>query len=701
MALKEGSKDKIITEEILERYPEHREKVLKAYEFIKDKHGNQKRASGEAYIIHPIEVAKILADMNMDITSIVSAFLHDVLEDTDTSYDDLVRKFGRDVADIVEGVTKIGKLKFKRAEEAQAENFRKLLLAMSKDIRVMVVKLADRLHNMRTLKYLRKEKQIRIARETLEIYAPIAHRLGVWSIKTELEDLAFMYLYPKEYQRVRSFISESRDKLKEYLEKFVVPPVKEILRKNGIEATLQYRSKHLYSVWQKTIRKNIRLEDVHDILGVRVIVNSIAECYSVLGLIHSLFTQVPGKFKDYISVPKSNLYQSIHTTVVAPKGKMVEFQIRTYEMHERAEKGIAAHWAYKEGVRAQEGETFVWLRDLVESIQGSKDANELLDNIKRDLFYEEVFVFTPAGDIVVLPKGATPVDFAYRIHTDVGNSCKGAKVNGRIVPLDYKLRNGEMVEIITSPGGKPNPAWLNFVVTSRAKNKIKQYIKQLDRERYLTEGRKLLEKIRQKMGVSHEELIESLRKRVRFNEEEELLLALGSGKLSLLRLYKLLERKEQKTSRVQREGRGVISLEGLEGVEYRVAHCCMPVPGDEVYGVVVKGKGLVIHEKGCSNLKSIMLSSSERVFKVKWQAKGKFKTRIRLEVKDRLGILSDVTSEIAKRGSNVFQSKSASLSNGTASMEFVIDVEGKKHLQELMRSLKEIEGVDKCTRFYK
>lgn len=701
MAVKESSKDKILIEEIINRYPQDKKKIMKAYRYIKTKHEGQKRASGEDYIVHPIEVAKILSELNMDSASVISALLHDVLEDTDASYEEIEREFGKDIADIVDGVTKIGKIRFRRVEEAQAENFRKLMLAMSRDIRVIVVKLADRLHNMRTLKYLRKDKRVRIARETLEIYAPIAHRLGMWSLKTELEDIAFMYLYPKEYDRVKGFISSSREQLREYLQKFVIPVVKEALDKNRIQAVIQYRSKHLYSVWQKTIRKNIRLEDVHDILGVRIIVNTVHECYSVLGLIHSIFKPVPGKFKDYISLPKPNLYQSLHTTVVAPKGKMVEFQIRTQDMHNRAEIGVAAHWAYKEGVSSRDGEIFTWLRDLVDSIQGSGNPSDLMDNLKRELFSEEVFVFTPKGDLIVLPRGATPVDFAYYIHTEVGNHCTGAKVNGRIVPLNYKLKNGEQVEIITSPNREPNPAWLDFVVTSKAKNRIKHYIKQLEREAFINKGRKLLEKLRNRMGLEHEELLKALRKKVKFKEEEELFIALGSGKVSTEKLVDLIGKKKDKHVKQQEEGVGVVSIDGLEGVKYRVASCCMPVPGDEVFGVVVSGEGLVVHEKNCKNLKYLLSKFPEKVFKVEWRAEGKFKTRIKVVVRDRLGILSDITSHIAKNNSNIWKSTSVSLNNGTAVMEFTVDVKGSEHLKNLMDSLRSVEGVESCLRLYR
>ncbi|WP_457600694.1 RelA/SpoT family protein [Hydrogenivirga sp.] len=701
MAVKELRLGEIL-EEIEKKYPDEQERVRQAFDYISEKHKDQFRKSGEPYIVHPLQVAKILADLNMDSTTVVAGLLHDVLEDTDATYEQIRDLFGEDVAEIVEGVTKIGKIKFRNLREAQAENFRKLILATAKDIRVVIVKLADRLHNMKTLNYLRRDKRVRIAEETLEVYAPIAHRLGIWEIKRSLEDLSFKYLYPREYERVRKFVSHSLEDLEVYLKKFVIPRVKEELRKAGIEAEITYRPKHLYSVWQKTIRKNISLEEVHDLLGVRIIVNTIQECYVALGLIHSLFKPVPGKFKDYISLPKPNLYQSLHTTVIAPKGRMVEFQIRTWDMHLRAEKGIAAHWAYKEGREAaQETEIFSWLRNLVENIQGSKNPSEVLDSLKRELFSEEVFVFTPKGDLVVLPVGATPVDFAYHIHTEVGNHCVGAKVNGRIVPLNYRLQSGDQVEIITSPSRNPNPDWLKFVVTSRAKNRIKHYIKQVERERLLAEGRKLFERARETLNLSQEEFLKKLRSKVRFKDEEELFLALGSGKLSLNRLVSLLSPKRKTSPEKPRsEGKGRVVMDGLEGVMYEVGACCRPVPGDEIYGVVTRGKGIVLHEKKCSNLRYIEENFPDKVFRVKLKPEGKFKTRIRVRARDRIGILSEIAKNIAESGSNIWESSTRTTGDGTAFMDFTIDVTNKKHLNQVMRSVRSVEGVVSCSRLY-
>ena len=690
-----------ILEEILRSYPEDQELIRRAFEFSLEKHEGQKRKSGEPYVMHTLSVAKILSDLNMDAVTVSAGLLHDVLEDTDTTYEELRELFGEEIANIVEGVTKIGRINFRNLKEAQAENFRKLIIATAKDIRVVIVKLADRLHNMRTLGYLSREKRIRIAEETLEVYAPIAHRLGIWEIKRELEDLAFKHLYPKEYEKVKRFVSQSLEDLEGYLKKFVIPKVKEELSRVGIEAEISYRPKHLYSIWQKTIRKNIKLEEVHDILGVRIIVKTVPECYTVLGIIHSVFKPVPGKFKDYISLPKPNLYQSLHTTVVAPKGRMVEFQIRTEEMHVRAEKGIAAHWAYKEGKeKAEGGEIFSWLRDLVENIQGSRNPSEVLDSIKRELFSEEVFVFTPKGDLVVLPAGATPVDFAYHIHTEIGNHCAGAKVNGRIVPLNYRLRNGDQVEIITSPNKKPSPDWLKFVVTGKAKSKIRQFIKQMERERFLAEGRRILEKLKQTLNMSSEDIVKKLSGKVKVKDEEDLLLALGSGKLPAERVLSLLSpKRKEKSKKEAPEGKGEVLVEDLGNVLYDLGRCCNPVPGDEVYGVVTRGKGIVLHEKNCSNLKYLMENFPEKVLKVRWRPSGKFKTKIRVKAKDRIGILSEITSKIAENDSNIWEAVTKTTGE-EAVMEFTIDVTDKKHLLSIMGAIKRVEGVEGCVRVY-
>jgi GTP pyrophosphokinase/guanosine-3',5'-bis(diphosphate) 3'-pyrophosphohydrolase len=677
---------------------EDKERVKRALEFIEEKHAGQYRKSGEPYTAHPIEVAHMLLELDMDITTIVAGLLHDVLEDTDATYDDIKERFGKEVADIVEGVTKLGKINFKDTEVHKAENYRKLVLAFSKDLRVIFVKLLDRLHNMKTLNHLPVEKQLRIARETLEIYVPIANRLGLWKIKTELEDLCFMYLYRREYEEVKNFVGKSRKELEEYLKRFFIPRLREAIGQAGINATITYRPKHLFSIWQKTIRKGIRLEDVHDILGVRVIVGTVQECYLVLGVVHSVFTPVPGKFDDYISLPKPNLYQSLHTTVIGPKGRMVEVQIRTWDMHERAEKGIAAHWAYKEGGRAKDSGIYSWLRGLVESIQGSKNPQELMENLKLELFSEEVFVFTPKGDLLVLPKGATPVDFAYHIHTEVGNHCAGAKVNGRIVPLNYKLQSGDMVEIITSPNKRPNAEWIKFVVTSKAKNKIKSALKELERERYVELGREKLELLSSKLNLSRETLLEVLTKESGAKNEEELLLLLGSGRVSKERVYSLFKKpKEHKEKEERLED--VLNMDGLGSVLHNLAECCTPLPGEEIFGVISRGKGLMVHSKDCPNLQYVLKNFPEKVLRVNWtRSEGLHPVKIRLLVRDRVGILAEVTSTIAKLGANITEARTKSLPSGSAIMDFNLQVRSYADFLKVRETLQKVEGVESVER---
>ncbi len=673
--------------------------VEKAINFIISKHANQKRQSGEPYIVHPIEVANILAGVLKDKETIIAGILHDVLEDTNTTYEEIKDLFGKNVADIVEGVTKIGKFQFRDIQEQKAENYRKLLLSMSKDPRVIIVKLADRLHNMRTLDCFRKDKQVRIAKETLEIFVPLANRLGIWKIKTELEDLCFKYLYPNEYKKVKEFIGITQRELEEYLKRSFIPILTKILKENKLDAYITYRPKHLYGIWQKAIRKGISLEEVHDILGVRVIVNTVQECYLVLGLVHSNFTPIPGKFDDYISLPKPNLYQSLHTTVVGPKGRIVEIQIRTWEMHERAEKGIAAHWAYKEGKNPKDNSVYSWLKSLVESIKSSKNPSELLENVKLELFSEEVFVFTPKGDIKVLPTGATPVDFAYQIHTDVGDHCAGAKVNGRIVPLDYKLQSGDIVEIITHPNKKPNPEWLKFVVTSKAKSRIKSYIKELERERMITLGRDRLEVVSKTLEVSKEDLLSKLTKELKL-KEEDILLLLGTGKLTKEKILSTLKIQVKKVLKDEKS-EDVLSLEDIGKVEYQLASCCNPLPGENVYGVITKGRGVVIHSQECPNLQYMLRNLPEKVIKLKWQSSsGKHKVKIRLLVKDRLGVLADISSIIAKSGANITEARTKSVSTGKAIMEFSIDVDNYNSFQKVVLNLKTLEDVEQCERVF-
>lgn len=492
-----------------------REEVVEAIDFIVEKHKDQYRKSGEPYYIHPIEAAKILADLKLDKVSIISALLHDILEDTNTTTTEIEEKFGKKVSQIVDGVTKIGKYNFENLEDAKVENFRKLIISTSNDIRVILVKLADRLHNLRTLHYLREDKQKRIAKESLEIYSPLAGRLGLWNIKREIDDLSFMYLYPEEYKKVVSYFATSKEKSEKYLKEKVIPEIEKILKEHNINATIQYRSKHIYSIYEKTLRKNLKLSDIYDIFGVRILVEDIKDCYLTLGLIHSIWTPVPGKFKDYISLPKSNFYQALHTTVVGPEGKFVEIQIKTHQMHKIAEEGIAAHWRYKGGnhLTEKDVEAFNWLKNIVETLKETKDS-KVLEDISTDLSSEEIYVFTPKGDLVKLPSGSTVVDFAYAIHTMVGHKAVGGKVNGKFVPLDTKLKSGDLVEVITKEGHYPSRDWLKFVVTSKAKTNIKQFLSKIEREKSLKFGEKLLDKFLKKVNLKITSLTEEDKQKI-------------------------------------------------------------------------------------------------------------------------------------------------------------------------------------------
>ena len=631
--------------------------VGKAIEYAKEKHKNQKRKTGEPYIVHPLWVAKKLAEMKMDIPTIVAGILHDTVEDTDATVQEVESLFGKEVASIVEGLTKLDKHKFRSKDEANAENFRKLLLATAKDIRTLIVKLVDRLDNMRSLGIFRKEKQQRIARETLLVYAPLAHLLGMWEIKSQLEDLAFKYLYPQEYEKVKNFVGKARKELEEYLKKYVLPPLKEKLSQEGIKATLKWRSKHLYSIWEKTKRKGISLEEVHDILGVRIITESVKDCYTALGVVHQLWKPVAGKFKDYISMPKPNLYQSLHTTVVGPKGRWVEFQIRTWDMHYIAEKGIAAHWAYKQGKKPkpQEERIAKALRDLVESFQNPQEFKEIKEKLRNEL-EKQIFVYTPKGDIIALPKGATPVDFAYAIHTELGNHCLAAKVNGRIVPLDYQLKTGERVEIITSPNKKPSPEWLKFVKTAKARQKIKHFLKKELEKQLLQEGKKLWSRLESKYNLSLEEVLKKLNK-----SEKEFFIKLAQKRFNEKWLLSVLGYKRESGNKEESETtlEGVLEQENLKGIKYKVAKCCHPLPGEWVKGVIQKGKGLVIHSLECPNLKNLERVAPEKVFTLRWKERGLFPVPLRVVAYDYLGLLGEVSQIFAKNGVNIVKTETS------------------------------------------
>ncbi len=678
--------------------------------YIIEKHHGQKRKSGEPYYIHPIEAAIILANLKLDKISILSALLHDVVEDTDITLNEIKEKFGEKVAQIVDGVTKIGKYQFKSKEEAEAENFRKMIVSMANDIRVILVKLADRLHNARTFEFLPPHKQIEKAKETLEIYAPLAARLGLWNIKSELEDISFKYLYPDEYKKIVSFLASTKSREEKYLKEEVVPIIENELKKHNINAKIQFRTKHLYSIYEKTLRKNVKLSDIYDINGIRILVNNIKDCYLVLGIIHSTFKPVPGRFKDYISLPKSNLYQALHTTVVGPKGKFVEIQIKTHKMHKIAEEGVAAHWRYKGGEKLSEKDlqSFVWLKNLLDSIK-ENPSSELIENVKNDLGNEEIFVFTPKGDLVKLPVGATPVDFAYNIHTQVGHKCAGAKVNGKLVPLNTQLKSGDVVEIITSPNKKPNRDWLNFVVSSKAKSNIKSYLHKLERQKSIKFGEKLIDKLLKRIGKSLKSLTDEeknlLLEKFNFKTFEDFLYALGDGKISLNKVFKVFrpskQKFKQKSQENKQETEAKIEVDGISNLMCKIASCCRPIPGDDIVGIVTKGKGISIHNKNCDNVLTVMNSSPERLVDIYWSndIRGlSYQVLIRVISEDRPGLLADVSSVMASKNSNISKATIRTRSDKKAINDFIINVKNKEHLDDIIKSLKNIKGVEKVER---
>ena len=692
---------------------EDKKEIKNASYYVIEKHKNQFRKSGEPYYIHPIESAIILADLKLDKTSIISALLHDVVEDTDTPLDEIERLFGKSVANIVDGVTKIGKYHFESKEEEEAENFRKMLVSMANDIRVILVKLADRLHNARTFEFLPEEKQRKKAKETLEIYAPLAARLGLWKIKSELEDISFKYLYPEEYKKVLTFIAQSKERQEKYLKEKVIPVIKEILEKHHIKAQIQYRSKHLYSIFEKTKRKGLKLSDIYDIYGVRILVDTVKDCYLTLGALHSEFKPIPGRFKDYISLPKTNLYQALHTTVVGPEGRFVEIQIKTHKMHKIAEEGIAAHWRYKGGEKLSEKDlkSFVWLRNILESIK-QNPSKELINTVKGDLIQDEIFVFTPKGDLIKLPSGATPVDFAYAIHTQVGNKCKGAKVNGRLVPLNTKLKSGDVIEIITSPYKKPSRHWLDFVVTSKAKTNIRHYINKLERKRALKFGEKLLDRILKKVKRDITTLTDEdkkkLIKRFNFKNFEDLVVAIGDGKISLNKVLKVLQGKEEektkKTVKQKTNTEGVIEVDGISNLLCHTAKCCKPIPGDEIVGIITKGKGITIHIKDCPNANRIINEHPEKKVDIKWRedlSGASYNVALRVISDDRPGILAEVSSAIASQKSNISNANIRTRADGKAINDFVISIKNKEHLDKVISSIKSIKGVDEAFRLQK
>lgn len=688
--------------------------VMKAYEYAKLMHKDQKRKSGEPYIIHPVNVAIILADLDMDVETIVSALLHDVVEDTPATYDDIKEMFSEDVAKIVDGVTKLNKLNYKSSEAFQAENLRKMILAMNNDIRVIIVKLADRLHNLRTLEYMNEEKRKQKAQETIEIYAPLAGRLGIFKIKWELEDLSLRYLDPEGYYDLVEKINKKRSEREKEINE-IINKISAELDKQELHYDISGRPKNFYSIYKKMKGKSKSFESIYDLIAVRILVDTVKDCYAVLGIVHSMWKPLPGRFKDYIAMPKPNMYQSLHTTVISDTGEIFEIQIRTYEMHEVAEYGIAAHWKYKGGkTQGKDVDSKLdWLRQLLEWQKDLKDPKEFIDTLKIDFFDDEVFVFTPNGDVVDLPEGSTPVDFAYRVHTGVGNTCVGAKVDSRIVPLNYKLKNGNIVEVITQKSSSgPSRDWLKFVKSPRAKQKIKQWFKSKEKDISIEKGKELFDREAKKLGLDtnildNEKIYQKLAKELSINSISDLFASIGYGNFKeKLVINKILNIKNAienigltkneddylKSSSSKKDATGV-RIDGLEGMKIKFAKCCNPVPGDEIIGFVTRGYGVSVHRKDCTNIANYL--DSDRCLEAEWdtEASDKFLANVTIRAVDRTGILSEITA-MAKEANVGIQSLSAK--SNTISDIFIyltFEVVGKDELDKMIQKLKTINGI--------
>lgn len=711
------------------------ELVKKAYNFAKEAHKDQKRESGEPYIIHPIAVAEILAELGMDTNTIVAGLLHDVIEDTDCSFEDASRMFNPEVANLVDGVTKLtklGEMEYKTKEEQQADNVRKMLLAMAKDIRVIIIKLADRLHNMRTLKFMPANKQKNKAKETLDIYAPLAHRLGMSKIKWELEDLCFRYLHEKEYYDLVKDIAEKRVERESYIQDIVNDLYKK-LEGAGIDSDIDGRPKHFYSIYKKMVNKNKSIEEIFDLTAIRVLVNSVKDCYGVLGIVHTIYRPIPGRFKDYIAMPKPNMYQSLHTTVIGPQGKTFEIQIRTFEMHKTAEYGIAAHWKYKEGdtnggtevdKQKEFEKKLAWLRDMLEWQKETSDAEEFMEGFKIDLFSDEVFVFTPKGVVINLCSKATPIDFAYRIHTDVGNKCVGAKVNGKIVPLDYTLKTGEIVEILTSPNAKgPNMDWLNIAKSNQSKSKIKLWFKKAKKEENIMKGKELFEKELKKQGVNYADIAkgdayEKFSKRYNIHSMDDLYALIGIGSLGassyIVRLKedngldkyakerenkeilsKVIEEQIAKTSRQPEPNSYGITVKGESNLMVRFAKCCSPVPGDDILGYITKGRGVSVHRRDCSNLQNLIETDGEKVVEVNWgkSLNTSYFAEIQVQAEDRENLLADTMSVISDLKLQLSAVNANLGKEGFAFINIKIKITSVDNLNDLMKRIKRLKGV--------
>ncbi len=689
--------------------------IERAYIYSARAHAGQTRLSGEPYLSHPLEVSYILADMRLDPVSVASGLLHDVLEDTETPPDELAQLFGTDVMQIVSGVTKLGELTFSSSRARQAESIRKMLLAMADDLRVILIKLADRLHNMRTLQYHKPDKRRHIARETLDIYAPIAARLGIYWIKNELEEASFKYTQPDDYANIEALVSKSRAEREKYIET-VKSLIEQKMRTVGLRCEVLGRHKNFFSIYTKMIQQNLPFEEIYDIIAFRIILGTISQCYEALGHIHSMWKPIDHKFKDYIARPKANMYQSLHTTAIGPIGERIEIQIRTFDMDRVAKSGIAAHWSYKEGEQIDENvsKKFAWIQDLVENQENFRHPGEFMENVRIDLFPDEVYVFTPRGEIKTLAKGATPIDFAYMIHTEVGHTCTGAKVNGQMVPLQYELRTGDRVEVMTSKNHHPSKDWLKFVKTVKARSKIRQWIKTQEKERSVTLGREMLEKAFRKERLNFSTLAKSeqltvVQEHFGFKTLEDLIANVGYGKITPLQVVRRIAPKEDEEAgadsilnklmgRVRRKktGAGVL-VKGVDDILIRFGKCCQPVPGDPIIGYITRGFGVTVHRTTCLNALRL---SPERQIEVEWTetTAETFPVKIRILSIDRVGLLVDVVGSISKFGANIHNARTETRANKMVDSFFTIGVEDTNHLDRILAAIRKVKHVQDVKR---
>ncbi|MGQ9492318.1 MAG: RelA/SpoT family protein [Anaerolineae bacterium] len=684
-----------------------REFLWRAYQVAVQAHERQMRLTGEPYVYHSLAVAEILADLHMDAATLAAALLHDVPEDTSITLQDIQAQFGNDVAKLVDGVTKLKRIReLSRTRqgtlaEAQAENVRKIFLAMVDDIRVIMIKLADRLHNMRTLDVLLPEKQKRIAQETLDIYAPLANRLGIWELKWQLEDLALRHLDPQEYRRIAGLLAEKRQEREGYVQR-VIAIIRNKLKEEGIAAEVTGRPKHIYSIYRKMKEKGRDFEEIYDVRGVRIIVDNVKDCYAVLGIIHSMWRPIPGQFDDYIAMPKDNLYQSLHTAVIGPEGRPFEVQIRSWDMHRVAEYGIAAHWRYKEQVRRDLSleAKIAWLRQEAELRQEMKDASQFVESLKSDVFPERVYVFTPKGDIVDLPKGATPVDFAYYIHTEIGHRCRGAKVNGRLVPLDYPLHTGDQVEILTAKKGGPTRDWLNsqlgYIKTARAREKVRQWFKQQERAENIAQGREILEKELQRLGLDQRPF-EEIAKVFKYDNVDNFLAAIGYGDIApqqiAAKLADVVVQPQLFPEPILPPPSVVgVQVKGVGDLLTRLARCCHPVPGDPIIGYITRGTGITVHHRDCPNIKNI--KDTERLIEVEWgMMREAYPVDIRIEAFDRAGLLRDVASIVADEGINMSAANVSTHADNTATIQATLLIHNIQQLRNVLGRLESLRDV--------